>query len=63
MKSLQWYKEEALKAGNNARRLSELMTMMEKQFNIPVIKSEDWDQEHKDIISLYRQLSKRRDLE
>ena len=63
VRSLHWYREEMMAAGNNAHRLAELMTMMEKQFSIPFVKSKEWEAGNVDVITLYKQLSARRDME
>lgn len=39
------------------RRLSALMTEMEQVFQIPLLRSEEWERQHKAIIALYRKIS------
>jgi hypothetical protein len=38
-------------------RLSDLMTKMEKEFNIPYLNDIRWNHEHKNVIELYRKIS------
>ena len=44
-------------------RLATLMTDMEKIFNIPVFKDEDYNRRNPEVIYLYKRISKARDLE
>ena len=39
------------------RQLAELMTEMEKQFNIPMLRNETWEKENRTVIALYRKIS------
>lgn len=38
-------------------RLSILMTKMEKEFKVPALNDEEWNQNHKEVIELYRKIS------
>ena len=40
--------------------LSKLMTKMEKEFDIPYLNNEKWNQDHKEVIELYRKISNSR---
>lgn len=62
-KDLNWYREEMILTGNNAIRLAELMTMMEEQFNIPMLRSKEWEATNSEVATLYKQMSNRRDME
>lgn len=42
--------------------LSELMTKMEKEFDIPYLNDEKWNKDHEKIIELYRKISNSRSL-
>lgn len=42
---------------NKNRLLAELMTELEKQYRIPMIRNKAWEQENKSIIALYRKIS------
>lgn len=44
-------------------RLATLMTDMEKIFNIPVFKDEEFNRKNPYVINLYRKISKARDFE
>lgn len=39
------------------RRLAALMTEMEAEYNIPLVRDEEWERRHKAIIALYRKIS------
>jgi len=39
------------------KRLAELMTTMEKEFCIPLLRDEKWESENRAVITLYRKLS------
>ena len=43
-------------------KLASLMTDMEKNFSIPMITSEEFNENHLKVIDLYRRISKARDL-
>lgn len=45
-----------------AKRFSELMTDMERQFKIPMIRNEGWEKENRKVIALYRKISMSRSL-
>lgn len=40
-----------------SREYAKLMTEMEKEFNIPVLKNEEWERENKAVVTLYRKIS------
>lgn len=42
--------------------LSELMTIMETAFDIPMLQNITWESEHAEVISLYRKVSASRSL-
>lgn len=39
------------------RRLAALMTELEAEYNIPLLRNEEWERRHKAIIALYRKIS------
>ena len=43
-------------------KLAILMTKIEKEFNIPMINDKEWNEDHKEIIKLYRKISNARDI-
>jgi len=43
-------------------QLGMLMTEMEKEFEIPILKSKSWERENKAVTALYRKISISRDL-
>ncbi|WP_251132690.1 hypothetical protein [Exiguobacterium sp. s80] len=43
-------------------KLAALMTRMEQAFHIPMLKNEEWEKEHREVIGLYRQVSDARSL-
>jgi hypothetical protein len=43
-----------------SRRFAELMTEMEKDYDIPLLTSNEWEKENKAVIALYRKLSNSR---
>lgn len=45
-----------------SHHLSELMTEMEKEFEIPILKNQEWEEENKAVTALYRKMSISRDL-
>ena len=45
-----------------SHQLSELMTEMEKEFEIPTFKNPRWEKENKAVTALYRNMSMSRDL-
>lgn len=45
-----------------SRKFARLMTDMEKEFNIPVIKDEEWEKQNKPVVALYRKISMTRSL-
>lgn len=45
------------------RKLSALMTDMERQFKIPILRDESWEKDNKATIALYRKLSMSREFE
>lgn len=45
-----------------ARKFARLMTDMEKEFNIPVLRNEEWEKQNKPVVALYRKISMTRSL-
>lgn len=45
-----------------SHKISELMTEMEKEFEIPILKNHEWEEENKAVTALYRKMSISRDL-
>lgn len=43
-------------------RLSKLMTEMEREFGIPILKNEEWEKNNKSVVALYRKISMSRSL-
>lgn len=39
------------------RRLAELMTMMEKEYRIPLLRDPEWEKKNRAVIALYRKIS------
>lgn len=39
------------------KAIAELMSEMEKAFRIPMIRNQEWEQENRKVIALYRKLS------
>lgn len=46
--------ESDLDQNDKDHKLAALMTDMERQYNIPLLNDENWNNEHKEIIKLYR---------
>lgn len=46
-------------AGHNP---TELMNQLERTYHIPLLNNESWNQEHPEIIELYREISDSREL-
>lgn len=46
-----------LPSGEKNRRLAALMTEMEREFRIPVLRNEAWEKGNKEVIALYRKIS------
>jgi hypothetical protein len=46
-----------LTKNNRNFKLAMLMTQMEKQFHIPMLRNEEWEQNNKKLIALYRKIS------
>lgn len=51
-----------LPIGEKDRRLAALMTEMEREFNIPVLRNGAWEKGNKTVIALYRKISMSRTL-
>ncbi|MBG9728002.1 hypothetical protein ABD87_00150 [Lysinibacillus sphaericus] len=45
------------------KKLSELMTVMEKKYSIPLLKNQEWENQNRKIIAMYRKISESRILE
>jgi hypothetical protein len=39
------------------RLLAELMTMMEKEYRIPLLRDPEWEKKNRKVIALYRKIS------
>lgn len=46
--------------GQKDQMLSGLMTDLERRFNIPMVKNEEWIKENPEIYALYREVSESR---
>lgn len=44
------------------KALSEIMTEMEKEFKIPMLRNEKWEKKNRSVIALYRKISLSRNL-
>lgn len=44
-----------------SRRFAKLMTKMEREFNIPILRNVEWERKNKAVVSLYRKISMSRD--
>lgn len=42
---------------NKDKKLSDLMTEMEKEYQIPMIRKAEWEKENRKVIALYRKIS------
>ena len=51
-----------LSSNRKAVKLADLMTELEAQFKIPMVRNEKWEQENRAVIALYRKISMSRDL-
>ena len=45
-----------------SRQFARLMTDMEREFNIPVLRDSKWEKENKAVVALYRKISMSRSL-
>lgn len=45
-----------------SRKLADLMGEMERQYKIPMVRSEAWEKENRPVIAMYRKISMSRDL-
>lgn len=45
------------------QQLSELMTTMEKEYSIPLLRDQEWENQNKKVIAMYRKISKSRILD
>lgn len=43
-------------------KLSKLMTKMEREFSVPLLKNEQWERNNKKVIAMYRKISNSRKL-
>lgn len=43
-------------------RIAELMTIMERRYNIPMLRNEQWEKDNSYVISVYRTISNMRKL-
>ncbi len=44
------------------KELARLMTLLEREFHIPLVRDSSWEKAHRSVIALYRVLSLSRDL-
>jgi hypothetical protein len=51
-----------LSSNRKAVKLADLMTELEAEFKIPMVRNEKWEQENRAVIALYRKVSMSRDL-
>lgn len=51
-----------LSDNEKSRKFARLMTDLEKEFNIPVIKDEEWERRNKLVVALYRKVSMSRSI-
>ena len=51
-----------LSRNRKAVKLADLMTELEAEFKIPMVRNEKWEQENRAVIALYRKISMSRDL-
>lgn len=51
-----------LSAEEKSRRFAKLMTKMEREFNIPILRNVEWERKNKAVVSLYRKISMSRDI-
>jgi hypothetical protein len=49
-----------LSADKKTRMLSELMTQMEGEFSIPMLRKPEWENQNRKVIALYRKISRSR---
>ena len=54
--------EEQTSAEDKAVRLANIMTKMENQYSIPMLKNETWEQQNQDVIKAYRRISDMREI-
>lgn len=43
-----------------SQKLARLMTQMEGQFSIPMLKDQEWENQNRKVIALYRKISRSR---
>lgn len=43
-----------------SQKLARLMTQMEGQFSIPMLKNQEWENQNRKVIALYRKISRSR---
>lgn len=43
-------------------KLSKLMTKMEREFSVPLLRNEEWERNNKKVIAMYRKISNSRKL-
>jgi hypothetical protein len=51
-----------LNSKEKTMELADLMTDMEYEFKIPMLRNEEWEKDNKKVIALYRKISMSRDL-
>lgn len=67
--TLAWFNNEyekvlhsGLSDSQKSMEYGNLMTEMEQEFKIPMMKDQEWENENRTIIALYRKIAKSRDL-
>lgn len=50
-----------LSVDEKAKKLAQIMTAMERRFDIPTLRNLDWESKHKEIIEAYRRISDMRE--
>jgi hypothetical protein len=61
-KAIEINKNPHLTQDQKDKRLSELMTDMERVYNIPMLRNEQWERDNGYVISIYREISNMRNL-
>lgn len=45
-----------------SRQFARLMSELEREYNIPVLRDEEWEKQNKAVVALYRKISMSRDI-
>lgn len=54
--------QSSLSDDQKSRKYADLMTEMEQEYKIPMLRNEAWEQENRKVIALYRKISMSRNL-